>query len=190
MLRHALKEWAVVCRALNAGKQTIVLRKGGIADDPAAFRADHTRFWLYPTYAHEHRAAIKPEARPDLDRAEAERPAPGTVRLTLFAEPAACYHVRELAPLLFLNHLHVLSEETVRTRYSYRTPGLFVLALRVYRLPDPVLIPEGPDYSGCRSWLELRHPLPTAGAQPVLSDAEFQSVLHTLEPLLREFGLA
>ena len=31
MLRHAFKEWAVICKALAEGRQALILRKGGIA---------------------------------------------------------------------------------------------------------------------------------------------------------------
>jgi len=49
MLRHALKEWAVTCRALAEGRQAILLRKGGIGEAGGAFQVEHTRFWLLPT---------------------------------------------------------------------------------------------------------------------------------------------
>ena len=31
MLKHAFKEWAVICQALATGRQALVLRKGGVA---------------------------------------------------------------------------------------------------------------------------------------------------------------
>ena len=33
MLDLALKEWAVICDLLATGRQTLVLRKGGIAEE-------------------------------------------------------------------------------------------------------------------------------------------------------------
>ena len=48
----ALKEWAAVCEALAAGRQTILLRKGGIAEGPGGFRPEHSEFWLLPTWFH------------------------------------------------------------------------------------------------------------------------------------------
>jgi hypothetical protein len=38
----ALKEWAVICQALAEGRQTILLRKGGIAEPGGAFRVEHS----------------------------------------------------------------------------------------------------------------------------------------------------
>src|SRR5579885_3233527 len=90
MLRIAFKEWAVVCRALAEGRQALILRKGGIAEEGGVFRPEHDRFWLYPTYFHEpQRNGIKPEFAPPLAAAEADRPPTGTLRLTHFAEVAA-----------------------------------------------------------------------------------------------------
>src|SRR3954447_26855743 len=117
MLRHAFKEWAVICRALAEGRQALILRKGGIAEDGGVFRVEHTRFWLYPTYVHQQRGGIKPEAVPLLEQAEADRPPAGTVLLTHFAEVAGIYLVLVLAPALFLASLHFWSEETVSNRF-------------------------------------------------------------------------
>ena len=62
MLKYAFKEWADICRALALGRQAIILRKGGIAERGGSFQAEHTRFWLYPTYVHQQRSGIRPEA--------------------------------------------------------------------------------------------------------------------------------
>ena len=64
----AFKEWAAVCRALADGTQTVILRKGGIAEAGGEFRPEHARFWLYPTHFHEQqRAGLKPEYLPLID---------------------------------------------------------------------------------------------------------------------------
>src|SRR5690242_14612220 len=49
----AFKEWAGVCAALATGRQSLILRKGGIAEGPEGFAPEHTSFWLYPTHVHE-----------------------------------------------------------------------------------------------------------------------------------------
>ena len=118
MLKHAFKEWAVVCRALAEGRQAIILRKGGIAEAGGEFQMEHNRFWLYPTYVHQQRDGIKAEALPLLEQAEADRPTPGTIRLTHFAEVPGVYQVHELVPALMLAHLHIWSEDTVRKRLN------------------------------------------------------------------------
>ena len=62
MLQHAFKEWAVICKALAEGRQAIILRKGGIAEEGETFRLEHKQFWLFPTYLHQQETGIKPEA--------------------------------------------------------------------------------------------------------------------------------
>jgi hypothetical protein len=189
-LRHAFKEWAVICRALAEGRQALILRKGGIAEHGGAFRVEHTRFWLYPTYLHQQKDGITPETMPLLEQAEAERPPQGIVRLTHFAEVAGIYHVHDLAGAWRLEGLHGWSQETVRARFEYRGPGLFMLPVRVYRVPQVLDLPETAEYAGCRSWVELDRELSTEGAMPVLSEAAFDDVLRTLDRLLEPTAFA
>jgi hypothetical protein len=154
-LAVALKEWAAVCEALASGRQSIVLRKGGIAEAGGAFRVEHSRFWLYPTYVHQQQGGIVEEARPLLERAERSRPSAGMVRLTHFAEVRQVRYVEDLADVLKLEGMHVWSRETVESRFRYRTPGLFVLELRVYRSAAEHELAETAEYAGCKSWVAL-----------------------------------
>src|SRR5581483_2742361 len=123
-MRHALKEWAVICKALAEGRQALVLRKGGIAEAGSEFQLEHDQFWLFPTYVHQQQAGIKPEARPLLEQAEAERPPLGVLRLSHFATVEGVYHVHSLAGALRLADLHLWSMEAVQSRFAYRSPGL------------------------------------------------------------------
>lgn len=189
-LPHAFKEWAVICRALELGKQAIILRKGGIAEDAGSFRMEHTRFWLYPTFTHQQRDGIKEEAAPLFEEAERDRPTAGKVRLALFAEAAGIYHIHELPAALMLQSMHFWSEETVAQRFRYRTPGLYVIAVRVFRATTPTEIVETPAQAGCKSWVELDQPLATEGAVPVLEEEKFQEILHKLDDFLRPTALA
>ncbi|HZV05211.1 MAG TPA: DUF1802 family protein [Gemmataceae bacterium] len=184
--QHALKEWAVICRALADGRQALLLRKGGIAEKSGEFEVEHRRFWLFPTYVHQQHDGIVPEAAPLLEQAEADRPPPGIVRLTHFAEAAGIYHIRELADALKLSGLHCWSQQTVQARFEYRGPGLYVLAVRVYRVAQAFGLPDTTEYAGCRSWVELDRALPTEGATPVLSEEAFAEVLRTLDHLLAQ----
>jgi hypothetical protein len=190
MLKHAFKEWAVICRALAEGRQALSLRKGGIAERGAGFQIEHTRFWLFPTYVHQQKEGIRAEALPLLEQVQAERPPAGVVRLSHFAEVTGAYHVRDLVPALMLAHLHIWSEETVRKRFAYRSPGLFVLPVRVYRAPKVQELPDSAYYQGCRSWVELDRELPTKGSIPVLSDDAMRDLQQSLHLLLNPTALA
>ena len=185
MLQHAFKEWAVICQALAEGRQVMVLRKGGIAEHDDRFTVEHERFWLYPTYAHQQRAGVVADAAPLLARAESARPPDDVVRITQFAEVTAIYRIHQLDTALSLAGQHIWSEEVVRQRFAYREPGLFVLAVRVWNLPAPAELAVTAEYAGCRSWVELDHPLPTAGADPAVAEAEYDDRCATLADLLR-----
>ncbi len=184
MLRHAFKEWAVLCKALAEGRQTLILRKGGILEIGAGFQVEHSRFWLFPTYVHQQAAGIKPEAGPLLDQVQAERPDSSVVRLSSFAEAVEVFQVRELERALSLSSHHVWSEETVRSRFHYRRPGLFVLVVRVDTIPQPIDLPNTPYYEGCRSWVELDRELPTDGARPAMEEDRFRSEWEAIRRLL------
>jgi hypothetical protein len=190
MLQYAFKEWAVICRALAEGRQALILRKGGIAETSGDFQIEHTRFWLFPTYTHQQRGGIKPEALPLLEQVEMERPPAGIVRLSHFAEVAGVYQVHDVVGVLKLASLHLWSEETVHARFAYRSPGLYVLPVRVYRAAQVFDLPDTAHYAGCRSWVELDRELPTAGAVPVLDDETFRDLLRTLDAVLNPTALA
>ena len=155
MLGIAFKEWAVVCKALALGRQLLILRKGGIAEVGGEFRPEHSRFWLYPTYLHEHRSGIKPEYLPLFDQAVAERPPTGIVRLSHFAEVTDVRRLNEWSQVEALNDQHIWSPEAVRAKFDYRTPGLFALTVRTFAAPKTIELTETPDYAGCKSWVKL-----------------------------------
>jgi len=151
----AFKEWAAVCRALAVGAQTMILRKGGIAEAGGTFRPEHNHFWLYPTYFHEPQAGgIRPEFLSLLDAAEADRPPPGAVRLTHVAEVLRVRFVTDLDAALALAPSHILSAETVRKRFAYREPGLYVFDVRTAPA-GPLVLSETPTFLGCKTWVEL-----------------------------------
>jgi hypothetical protein len=181
MLRVAFKEWAVICRALAEGRQALILRKGGIAEAGGRFTPEHDRFWLYPTYVHQQAGGIKPAAADLLRAAEVDRPPAGILRLTHFAEVTGVYFIRQLHGALLLDDLHYWTEATVRQRFDYRSPGLYVLPVRVYRAAAPIEQPERPEYAGCRTWVEIGRELRVDGATPVLTDAAFAAFLETLD---------
>jgi hypothetical protein len=186
----AFKEWAVICQALAEGKQALILRKGGIAEAGNTFRPEHSRFWLYPTYLHEKEHGIKPEYAALLKEVEKHHPPKGTVRFSHFVEIPCVYHVADLPSLMMLNGMHLWTEETVRHRFEYKHPGVYVLPARVYRIPRTFDLIETPKYAGCKSWVELEQNVPTEGAMPVLDDAQFKELLRKLDAILNPTAFA
>ena len=48
----ALKEWAPLCAAISSGRQTLLLRKGGLRDKGFQLPEQSARFLLLPTSFH------------------------------------------------------------------------------------------------------------------------------------------
>jgi hypothetical protein len=165
----AFKEWAGVCEALASGRQGLILRKGGIAEGPSGFVPEHRAFWLLPTITHEAEQGLRvPSPRRETPE--------GAADLGAFAVIEDIEYIDDLGRLGRLEPFHVWTAETVRKRFAYRRPGLWVLGVRVHRRAEPYRVLLDAEQAGCRSWVSLKEPLPTAGLVPVLADDEAADV--------------
>jgi hypothetical protein len=181
----ALKEWAIVCRALADGRQSLLVRKGGIEEIKGGFQVAHREFWLFPTFVHQTAADLLPAIRAEFEEVQRSRPSADTIPIQLYATVADAVRVMDLDRLRPLSPHHVLSWDCVAGRFLYRNkPGVHVLILRVYRRPAPIPIANTPHYDGCVSWVDLAEPLSTAGCTPVLTNAEFEARLARIRACL------
>jgi hypothetical protein len=185
----AFKEWAAICAALGEGRQTLIIRKGGIHEGREGFRVAHPEFWLFPTYVHEAAMGLEPDALPILARIQTERPREGMLRLAQYAVVTDVFHIVEERFLSRLAGQHIWSPRTVGERFAYKSPGVFVLTVRVYVRHPPYLIPDSPHLAGCRSWVDLPLELATDDLQPAMTDDEFdrrrQQIRTALAPEIR-----
>jgi hypothetical protein len=153
----ALKEWAAVAHALLDGRQTLLLRKGGIHEKAFEVPGEGGgRFLLFPTVVHSHRERVRPEHADLLDRGEADvRAEDFTVRCGV--ELVDAIPVERPAGLAAVADLHIWTEESIRTdRLDFRPRHrLHALVVRAVALPEPVTLPRTDAYGGCRSWLDL-----------------------------------
>ncbi len=180
----AFKEWAGVCRALADGRQSLILRKGGIAEGPRGFVPEYSTFWLYPTHVHEAEQGLRVD-RPTAAEGPASIPHPAdSVRLEALAVVETIGHADRLEDLQALENLHVWTEETISRRFAYRKPGLWVLGVRVFRSPGPATIAMTPEHAGCKTWVTLDTPLSTAGLAPVVDDTELVRRLDRIRSAL------
>jgi hypothetical protein len=187
--RTALKEWAVLCDAMARGDIIAMVRKGGIREHRAGFAVRHARFVLYPTFFHEREGDLAPRFRDTLATSHNAQRASGqgVVRLSLVANVAAGWHVRDLDALRAIESEHGLTWEAVESRFSYRgVPGVQVIAAHVSRLPTAVELPEARRYAGCVSWVELDDDVGVSGASPVLDAATFDARVERMRAALGE----
>jgi hypothetical protein len=181
----ALKEWAVVCRALADGRQTLLIRKGGIEEIKEGFQVTHRDFWLFPTYVHQKTADLIPAIHAEFDEVQAAQPTAGTIPFQLYATVEEVVKATDLDRLRSLEGHHILSWDCVASRFHYRNkPGVHVMTVRVYRSPKPFTLKNTPRYDGCVSWVELDQALDTEGCTPVLSDSEFNARLADIRARL------
>jgi hypothetical protein len=181
----ALKEWAVIIHALGTGKQTLLLRKGGLHERQGRFATEPREFFLFPTYVHQMSQGVVSEAAADLAAAIANQPPAEQLVIQYYATVEDLFWVEALDSLTRLAGLHSWTAETVAHRFTYgKTPGLHLFVLRVYRLPHAQTLPLLKRYGGCRSWVELAETLSTVDATPVLSDAAFTEQIHEVRDRL------
>lgn len=171
---RAFKEWAVSCQALAEGRQTLLIRKGGIREEGGVFRINDPEFWLMPTYEHQNAALLQSEWLPALEAIQAAPRHHGEVTLSAFAVVDTIAVARDDAQVNALSHEHIWNPIYVQMRFDFNPyDPLYLVLLRVYRLPEPLTIPMLGDYEGCKSWVTLDRSYPTDRAIPVLSDTEF-----------------
>jgi hypothetical protein len=172
----ACKEWAAVVHALLEGEQILDVRKGGLREDGRHFSVQSTRFWLYPTAEHQKAELLKEPYRHWIDLAHAA-PIGEPITVEGWADVVKVATVTEAEELDAIASKLVWTDDyaTSRLKWKKRDP-LWVLALRVHRLLDPVTVPWRDTYGGCTSWVELAD-LPddpaTRPSEPALSDVAF-----------------
>ena len=171
-LSVALKEWDIVCRALESGRQIILLRKGGVSDAGGTFELKHPAFLLFPTYLHQNLNMLKPEAHAGF-QPWAEEPA--QVHLSVAAVATDIIRLRDRQQMLDLDAEHIWTPPLIDYRFNYKPENpLYLVLLRVYRLANPVTIANTPEYAGCKSWVPLGQEISVSGATLVLDDAAYE----------------
>ncbi|MDB4876887.1 MAG: hypothetical protein JWM41_3333 [Gemmatimonadetes bacterium] len=174
--RTALKEWAVLVDAMGRGDVIAMVRKGGIREQRAGFTVRHERFLLYPTFFHEKVNDLAPRFSAQLDESHARKPGASTIRIEYVASVVGLWEVKELEALRAIEAEHGLSWSAVESRFHYKNkPGVQVVAVRVSRLLEAVVIPEIKRYQGCVSWVELDEDVDVSSVTPVLDDTSLMT---------------
>jgi hypothetical protein len=181
------KEWQVVCDALASGRQSILLRKGGIHEGREGFSFAHASFFLFPTRFHalgdqvrEGEVKVMPEWQPG-DR----------IRITHHAEALWAITLNSWEIVNALQPFHIYSEQTVRDRFDWEGKGMaggsiHLALVRVRELATPWEFPYEAKYGGCRSWVDLPQVSGEAleVARPVLTGSAFSGLQARLEALV------
>lgn len=179
----AFKEWQVVCDALASGRQSILLRKGGIHEGRQGFSFAHESFFLFPTRFH----AQGEQVREGEVNVMPEWQVGDELTLTHHVEALWAVTLTEWSQVAALEPHHIYSESTVRDRFDWEGKGMasgsiHVALVRVRKLAEPWKLPYQPSFGGCRSWIQLPD-APTdwqQHANPVLDDPAFTLLRDSL----------
>lgn len=152
----AFKEWEVVCQALESGRQSVILRKGGIHEGREGFSFAHEEFLLFPTRFHAQGDFVKVagvEAKPEWQIGE-------EVVITAKVTVRKAVTLTDWDEVVALNDRHIWTEETIRERFFWEGKGMasgsiHVAFVEVEKLAEPLRFPYRKKYGGCRSWVEL-----------------------------------
>lgn len=168
----------MICRALECGWQSLILRAGGI-HDVAKWHTDlPERFFLMPNDYHEALDQVRrlPEgANQPVFRWE----------IRSWAEVVKVACIDQLSVLDGLEPLHIYQPSLLEQRFNQNNPSaVWLILLRVYKLPQPWKLADDEAFGGCRSVVPLPPaPFPLRG-EPVLDDQTFAQFQDEVEALL------
>ena len=183
----ALKEWAIVCKALEGGRQILILRKGGIMEYKQGFEVKHNSFLLYPTFEHQSKESIQPDYVHKLYDLLHNAPIAGRNRITSYAKVAGIKEVTDKSVLQALKKYHIWNDSYVNVKMSYNPKKpMSIVLLRVYQISNPLEVDVRPEWAGCKSWIPIDFVTPTDNKldQPVLDDLKFNQVLDEIDGAL------
>lgn len=178
------KEWKSVCDTLERGDQTLILRKGGIAEGKEGFLWQNSEFFLFPTAHHDHRNQLKNGA--EIHPYSFAKRNDGQIEIRLRAQIVWSADLDSLDTASKLDPFHIWKAEVIEQRFDFsKNKGIRLALLRVHKLKTPWILKDNSSFGGCRSWLELPDPTPEQQqATPVLNDADFSRQKNQLEEIL------
>lgn len=188
----ALKEWSIICKALEDGNQTILLRKGGILEYQKGFEIRQKSFLLFPTLEHQAEEYLQSKYLQTYDlllrgnKSEDIQNKANTVLVLARIEAIQEFHNHELLPKL--EKYHIWNEKYVNMRMNYNPKKpMNALLLRIYKLSQPISIDVNPEWAGCKSWIDIEFPSKYGNqygninellnqSVPVIKDKDFQKI--------------
>ncbi len=170
----ALKEWAIVCKAAEDGKQVLLFRKGGIMEYRNGFELKYKNFFLFPTFEHQSMDSIQNEYKIELESLEKKNmmkedqmdsnsssennfdTTKNITNINLFVEITYFNEINDINKLEKLEKYHIWNLDYVKMRFNYNPKKpLYLMLLRTYRLNDTIKIHNKSEWAGCKSWIQI-----------------------------------
>ena len=160
-----------MCHALEQGRQTVLLRKGGIYEAAGEFEVENREFLLFPTYLHQNLKMLKPAEHAGFEARSAE---PEQVSISAAGLVTDIIELKSRAQIDAIDDEHVWTPPLIDMRFNYRPENpLYLLLVRAYRLQRPTSLANTPAYAGCKSWVPLDQPIEVGDVLPALDDAKY-----------------
>jgi hypothetical protein len=171
----ALKEWAIVCKAIEDGKQVLLFRKGGIMEYRNGFELKHKVCFLFPTFEHQSIDSVRSEYRKELEFLQNQQQSQKTIynesrvsakeknnsiqniiKINSIVEITYFNEINDINKLIELEKFHIWNIDYVKMRFNYNPKKpLYLLLLRAHKLKEPINISNRPEWSGCKSWIQF-----------------------------------
>ena len=179
---EALKEWATVVKALEQGKQTVILRKGGILETASGFKIESKKFFLFPTWEHQETKYVKPEFRDFLNEVLYKKPDKGFNKISSYAEVLYEKDIEDKEIIDNLSSFHVWSDSYIQERRNWMPEKpMKAVFLRTVKIPE-FNLPLEPEFSGCKSWIELNSNFESGESS--LNDQEIEERLQKFKEII------
>jgi len=184
----AFKEWNVICDALGEGRQSILLRKGGISEGREGFSFAHSSFYLFPTNFH---AQVDHVSDGEFIPVR-EWQVGDALPVSHHADTLFAVTLSDWAQVEALFPYHVYTEQTLKERFDWEGKGMasgsiHLAFVRVSKLETPIELIYKKSFGGCRSWLDIPVP-PDSGAgkfSPVLNSETFARLRDEVSRIAR-----
>ncbi|MFN3403893.1 MAG: DUF1802 family protein [Cytophagaceae bacterium] len=161
----AFKEWSFIVEALGKGYQNIILRKGGIQEDGNGFEVKGNKFLLFPTLFHQADQHVKSKWFKDF-QPDKFHTANNKIIISYFAEIPDTKIITDWQILEKLFPYHAWEEGIIKERFNRWEKQVHLLIVQTYQMQQPLIIENLPEYSGCKSWIDIKEEV-TLDGQPV-----------------------
>jgi len=182
-MMDALKEWATVVKALEQGKQTVILRKGGILETASGFNIESKKFFLFPTWEHQETKHVKPEFHNFLNEVLKKKPDGEFNKISSYAEVLYEKDIESEDTINNLSSFHVWSDSYIQERRNWMPEKpMKAVFLKTIKITEFSLSLQ-PEFSGCKSWIELNSKFQEGHS--VLGDSEIEQKLQEFKEIVK-----
>lgn len=180
------KEWQVICDALASGRQSVILRKGGIHEGRSGFSFAHDSFYLFPTKFHAQTDHVREGSfTPGSEWKEGDE-----FQITHHASALFAVTLTDWEKVAALSPYHIFTDETLKERFDWEGKGMasgsiHVAFVRVSELQEPIQLTYSKRLGGCRSWVEVAE-IPEVGAlasTPVIPSDRFETLQSEIQSI-------